>query len=141
MKNGKPAYYNIETLARMTGLTRRTIRYYVQRELIPKPAGGGRGHYYTDKHLRCIETIKKWQAQGVPLEKIKELLGREEMIREEIVTKPEAMTPPYPIPHVSTTKWTKVSIGNCVELSFREGTLTEEDQKAIEDFIILRIKK
>jgi DNA-binding transcriptional MerR regulator len=113
----------------------------VQRELIPKPAGGGRGHYYTDEHLRRIETIKKWQAQGVPLEKIKELLGKEEMIREEIVTKPEAITPPYPTPPLSTTKWTKVSISDCVEVSFRDGTLTEEDQKAIEDFIVLRIKK
>jgi DNA-binding transcriptional MerR regulator len=141
MQNGKPAYYNIETLARMTGLTRRTIRYYVQRELIPKPAGGGRGHYYTDKHLRRIETIQKWQAQGVPLEKIKELLGREEMIRKETVAKPEAITPPCPSPQVSTTKWTKLSIGDCVELSFRDGTLTEEDQKAIEDFIVSIIKK
>jgi DNA-binding transcriptional MerR regulator len=113
----------------------------VQRELIPKPAGGGRGHYYTDEHLRRIDTIQKWQAQGVPLEKIKELLGREEMIRKEIVTKLEAITPPYPIPNVSTTKWTKVSIGDCVELSFRDGTLTEEDQKAIEDFIISKIQE
>ena len=142
MINRKPAYYNIETLARMTGLTRRTIRYYVQRELIPKPAGGGRGHYYTDEHhLRRIKTIQKWQAQGVPLEKIKKLLGREEMIRKEIVTKPEAITPPCPIPQVSTSKWTKVSIGDFVEVSFRDGTLTEEDQKAIEDFIVSIIKK
>ena len=125
----------------MTGLTRRTIRYYVQRELIPKPAGGGRGHYYTDKHLRRIETIQKWQAQGVPLEKIKVLLGREEIIREEIVTNLEAIAPPCPTSPVSTTKWTKVSIGDCVELSFRDGTLTEEDQNTIEDFIISRIKK
>ena len=141
MQNGMPAYYNIETIARMTGLTRRTIRYYVQRELIPKPEGGGRGHYYTDEHLKRIETIQKWQAQGVPLEKIKGLLGRGEMIREEIVSKPVTFTPPYPIPHVATTKWTKVSIGDCVEVSFRDGTLTAEDQKAIEDFIISRIKK
>ena len=141
MQNGKPAYYNIETIARMTGLTRRTIRYYVQRELIPKPEGGGRGHYYTDEHLRRIETIQKWQEQGVPLEKIKELLGREEMIREEIVSKPVAFTPPCPIPTAFATKWTKVSIGDCVEVSFLDGTLTEEAQKAIEDFIVSKIKK
>ena len=141
MQNGKPAYYNIGSLSRMTGLTRRTIRYYVQRELIPKPAGGGRGHYYTDDHLKRIETIKKWQAQGVPLEKIKELLGRGEIVREEIVSKPAAFTPPCPIPTAFATKWTKVSIGDCVEVSFRDGTLTEEDQEAIEDFIISRMKK
>jgi len=141
MITDKPSYYNIETLAQMTGLTRRTIRYYVQRELLPKPEGGGRGHYYTDEHLKRLETIQKWQTQGVPLEKIKELLARGEMIREEIVSESEASRPAYPIPYVSTTKWTRVSIGDGVDFSFREGTLTEKDQKEIEDFIISRIKK
>jgi DNA-binding transcriptional MerR regulator len=141
MKTDKQSYYNIETLAQITGLTRRAIRYYVQRELLPKPEGGGRGHYYTDEHLKRIETIQKWQTQGVPLEKIKELLARGEMIVEEKVSEPEASRAGYPIPHVSTTKWTRVSIGEDIDFSFRYGALTEQDQKEIEDFIISKIKK
>src|SRR5262245_22390917 len=68
-----PVYYNINTLAQKTGLTRRTIRYYVQRGLLPRPEGGGRGHYYTEEHLARIELLQRWRSQGVPLEKMKEL--------------------------------------------------------------------
>ena len=136
MINDKPSYYNIETLAQMTGLTRRSIRYYVQRELIPKPEGGGRGHYYTDEHLRRIEIIKKWQAQGVPLEKMKELLaqGKTEYVVRESAAEYHAL-------RSSTTQWTRVSIGPDVELSFRRGVLADQDKKEIENYISSKIKK
>ena len=74
--------YNIETLARMTGLTRRTIRYYVQRGLVDPPEGGGRGAYYTDSHLDSIKKIKRWSEQGVPLIHMKaKLEGRSFRLR------------------------------------------------------------
>ncbi len=66
--------YNIDTLARRAGLTRRTVRYYVQRGLLEPPEGGGRGSYYTEEHLRRLERIRSWAEQGVPLLHMKALL-------------------------------------------------------------------
>ena len=138
MLSDKPFYYNIETLAKLAGLTRRTIRYYVQRELIPKPDGGGRGHYYTDKHLTLIEKIKAWQEQGVPLEKMKGLLagGAEPKYSISMPDIVSAAAPP-----ISSSQWTKIRIGEDIELSFRQGALSDTDKKAIEKFIVAKIKR
>ena len=139
----KPGYFNIETLAEKTGTTRRTIRYYVQRGLIAKPEGGGRGHYYTDEHLDRIKQIQRLSSQGVPLEAIKRLLsgGEEtEVAKDEVVSHMlmEIENPAPPINHKS--QWIRINIGADVELTFRQGALSDEDQRAIQEFINRRIK-
>lgn len=68
--------FNIDTLAQKAGLTRRTVRYYVQRGLLEPPQGGGRGSYYTEEHLQRLGRIRAWSEQGVPLMQIKALLDR-----------------------------------------------------------------
>lgn len=59
--------YAIGDLAALTGLTRRTIRFYVQRHLLPPPLGAGRGHYYTDEHLARARRIRALQTDGLDL--------------------------------------------------------------------------
>lgn len=66
--------YNLENFSEKTGLPSRTIRYYIQIGILPPPEGGGRGSYYTDKHLERLKIIQAWSKQGTPLFKIKELL-------------------------------------------------------------------
>lgn len=66
--------YNLENFSEKTGLPCRTIRYYIQIGILPPPEGGGRGSYYTDKHLERLKIIQAWSKQGTPLFKIKELL-------------------------------------------------------------------
>jgi len=139
----KPGYFNIETLAEKTGTTRRTIRYYVQRGLIAKPEGGGRGHYYTDEHLDRIKQIQRLSSQGVPLEAIKRLLsgdGETEVAEDEVVSHMhfKIAEPAPPINHKS--QWIRINIGADVELTFRQGALSDEDQRAIQEFINRRIK-
>ena len=74
--------YNIETLAKLAGLTRRTIRYYVQKGLLEPPEGGGRGSYYTDAHLEQLQKTQKWSEQGVPLIHMKARVeGREGQVQ------------------------------------------------------------
>ena len=143
VKQNSPGYFNIETLAEKTGTTRRTIRYYVQRGLIAKPEGGGRGHYYTDEHLDRIKQIQRLSSQGVPLEAIKRLLsgGEEtEVAKDEVVSNMlmEMEDPAPPINHKS--QWIRINIGADVELTFRQGALSDEDQRAIQEFINRRIK-
>ena len=49
--------YNIGQLAELTGVSRRTIRFYVQSGLLAAPQGAGRGHFYTDVHLQMLQKI------------------------------------------------------------------------------------
>jgi DNA-binding transcriptional MerR regulator len=59
--------YTIDQLCEMTGLTRRTIRYYVQEGLVDPPAGRGRGGFYNDSHLRQLNNIKSLRDRKVSL--------------------------------------------------------------------------
>ncbi len=66
-KNG----YTIDELTRMCGVSRRTVRFYVQRGLIPPPAGRGRGRHYGEEHLDGILRIQDMKREGKRLEEIK----------------------------------------------------------------------
>jgi DNA-binding transcriptional MerR regulator len=65
--------YSIEELSEMSGYSRRTIRYYVQKGLIDPPAGRGRGGFYYDSHLQKLKEIRAQQEQGIKLNAIQEL--------------------------------------------------------------------
>lgn len=69
--------YPIDQLCKLTGFTKRTIRYYIQQELVDKPYGEKRGSFYTNSHLGQLLEIKKWQKAGVSLERIKEITNAE----------------------------------------------------------------
>jgi len=59
--------YSIGELAELTGVSRRTVRFYVQRGLIPPPQGLGRGRHYTAEHLELILKIRELQRDGILL--------------------------------------------------------------------------
>ena len=63
-------HYGIRDLVDASGISRRTIRYYVQRELIPPPLGAGRGHYYLPIHLVLLRRILELREQGLSLDAI-----------------------------------------------------------------------
>jgi DNA-binding transcriptional MerR regulator len=60
--------YSIGELAELTGVSRRTVRYYVQRGLIDPPLGRGRGDHYAEDHVRQILRVRRLQLEGVPLD-------------------------------------------------------------------------
>ncbi|KXJ57142.1 MAG: hypothetical protein AXW17_13205 [Colwellia sp. Phe_37] len=66
--------FSIEELSDLTGLPIRTIRYYIQNDLVAKPEGEKRGSHYLFKHLNQLIEIQKWQKAGLSLERIKEIL-------------------------------------------------------------------
>lgn len=102
------ASYGIEELADRAGVSRRTVRYYVQRGLLPAPTGVGRGKHYTEAHLARLVRVRELQEEGVPLAEIADRLdGRE---------------PPSPrresaAPAQST--WTRIALSSDVELMVR----------------------
>ena len=60
--------YSIGELADAAGVSRRTVRFYVQREIIDPPLGAGRGHYYTEEHLNRLRRLRALQEDGYSLE-------------------------------------------------------------------------
>lgn len=65
------ARYAIGDLARLAGVSRRTVRYYVQEGLIPPPLGLGRGNHYGPEHLEQILRVKTLQEAGRTLDEIR----------------------------------------------------------------------
>ena len=139
--------YSIAEISEMTGLSRRTIRYYLQRGLIPSPLGAGRGRYYTEDHLAHIRKIINLQSKGMFLDEIawqiNENSGYKPGIPERILRRKEqrslsAMVLSGPSPDSSGTyrglaeptvpkdktagmeTWIKVPLVDGVELSVRK---------------------
>ena len=54
----------IGELADLGGVSRRTVRYYVQEGLLPAPLGVGRGRHYGAEHLEQLLKVKALQEQG-----------------------------------------------------------------------------
>ncbi|MHB9034102.1 MAG: MerR family transcriptional regulator [Anaerolineae bacterium] len=79
------AKYTISELAKLAGVTVRTIRYYISQGLLPAPGSAGPGEKYDDSYLQRLDLIKRLKAEYLPLEKIKDLLANvaEDVIREE----------------------------------------------------------
>jgi len=124
--------YNIELLVKLSGLTKRTIRYYIQIGLLDAPSGNCRGSYYTDVHLNRLEQIKKWSEQGVPLSQIKSILnGNAPSVTVDLVHS------------LCTYQWEKLEICEGVELHFRMNYIRMEELKKINSFVkeLLKCRK
>ena len=72
--NTEERHFSLEELSSLTGFPRRTIRFYMQTGLVPKPEGANRGAYYLISHLDRLFQIRKWQKDGLGLKRIRELL-------------------------------------------------------------------
>ena|SRR2546422_5746830 len=66
------ANYSIAELAQLGGVSRRTVRYYIQENLLPPPLGVGRGPHYGADHLERLLAVKAMQERGMSLEGIRD---------------------------------------------------------------------
>jgi len=100
--------FNLDTLSQLTDIPVRTIRYYIQSGLIAKPKGVGRGAHYGSTHLDQLLEIKKWQAAGLSLARIQELLeGRGD----------EGLVPPKPAAKPGDISvWSRIHLHDGLEL-------------------------
>lgn len=62
--------YKLDDLAREAGVAARTVRYYVQRGLLPAPEFRGKYTTYADLHLVRLRAIKRLQEAHLPLDAI-----------------------------------------------------------------------
>jgi DNA-binding transcriptional MerR regulator len=65
------ARYGIQELAALGGVSRRTVRYYVEEGLLPPPLGLGRGDHYTQDHLVRLLEVRSLQEQGLTIAQIR----------------------------------------------------------------------
>ena len=65
---------NLQQLGERAETPGRTIRFYIQKGLLPGPEGEKRGAYYTESHLAELLRIRQWQETGLSLDAIAGLL-------------------------------------------------------------------
>jgi DNA-binding transcriptional MerR regulator len=63
--------YSLTELARKAAVSPRTVRYYIQHDLLPPPKGAGPGSHYDDGHLGRLRLIKRLKDSHLPLAEIR----------------------------------------------------------------------
>lgn len=105
------ARYGIEELAALGGVTRRTVRYYVQEGLLQPPLGIGRGRHYGPEHLARLQAVRALQERGLSLDEVRAELERGSGRR-----RATPMAVSLPEPQVTRSAWTRVEVVPGVEL-------------------------
>ncbi len=67
--------YSISDLARLSGVTPRTVRYYVAQGLLPAPEQAGPSTRYGEGHLARLRLIRRLQREHLPLAEIRARLA------------------------------------------------------------------
>jgi DNA-binding transcriptional MerR regulator len=124
----------LEELAKQSGVSARTVRYYVQRGLLPAPEFRGRDTTYNEEHLHRLKAIRKLQERFLPLDAIETELKRSsaEQIRKLGEGVQESKGHPYrdpPVqlqnaclapPSATATEWVRWEILPGLEISVSE---------------------
>ena len=111
--------YGIAELAAHGGVSRRTIRYYVRRGLLPAPTGTGRGKHYTREHLDALIRIRELQESGVTLTEIQQRLQVEHTPGAIEPDPRESTSPARPRRRrapIASEQWTRVVVERGIEL-------------------------
>lgn len=102
--------FGIDELCTLTGVSRRTVRFYTQKGLLDPPEGERRGAYYTRRHLEQLLAIRRWQAAGISLERISHLLRGDD-------------TALPPVPPGTVEVWSRVMLRPGLELHLEPSRL------------------
>lgn len=98
--------FTLDELCSLTGLSKRTIRYYIQIGLLARPEGETRAARYTQRHLETLLAIRRWTDSGLSLERVRELLlGAEDSV------------PSRPRRYGEVEVWSTVVLADGVEVS------------------------
>lgn len=88
----------LEELAQQAGVSPRTVRYYVQRGLLPAPEFRGRDTAYGTEHLLRLRAIKRLQDRHLPLDEIQSLLDSTSVEKLETLGDPRIPAPEFAAP-------------------------------------------
>lgn len=142
--NERAELFSIDELADRAEVSRRTVRFYVQRGLLPAPRGLGRGRHYDASHLHALMRIRAWQEEGVPLALIARRLQAGASEPESQARGAGAGTHPGTADRAQpalpmeagraapVTVWTHVQLAEGVTLQLRDRAVTDDQRRALE---------
>jgi Ca-activated chloride channel family protein len=117
--------WKLEDLARESGVSARTVRYYVQRGLLPAPVFRGRDTEYSPEHLVRLRAIRVLQEQFLPLDEIQAELARRPLdeLRRIADGKEAPRRAPVPAaaPAAPSHHWARWELAPGLELHLSEG--------------------
>jgi Ca-activated chloride channel family protein len=145
--------YKLDELAQKVGASARTVRYYVQRGLIPAPAFRGKDTAYTREHLVRLKAIRKLQERFLPLDAIQAELANKSLDEIERIAEegPEAKarvihpippSDPHPYRRPAYTlgsRWVKWELAPGLELTLSEGA--SDDVRALAEEIQFLVRQ
>ena len=103
--------YTLSDVCDMTGVSQRNVRYYIQEGLVDRPNGAGRGAWYGRDHLIQLMVIGHWQAEGLSLQRIRDLLRG----------KDSKSLPPSRENTGGIEVWSHIHVKNGIELHIQPG--------------------
>ena len=107
--------FGIDELASLVGVSRRTVRFYVQQGLLQPPLGVGRGKHYGPEHLARLRAVKALQVQGLSLDEVRRKIAGEGESAE------VSALAIQPVPEVAGSRWTRLEVAPGVELHLAGG--------------------
>ncbi len=111
MKNDNRTF-TLDELCTLVEMNKRKIRFYIQKGMVERPEGTGKGAFYTHQHLEQLLAIRKWKEAGLTLERIQDLLGD----KNQETPSGRPIPPPRPRKPGSVEVWSHLHITDGVEL-------------------------
>lgn len=132
MKN-ETQKFTIDEICALVEMNKRTIRYYIQKGLVNRPEGVGKGAFYSHTHLEQLLSIRKWKAAGLSLERIQNILAGDD----------RPFPPPLPKKQGTVEVWSHMYIGDGIELHIepRRAGFSPEQVRALFKAVMNLAKK
>ncbi len=67
--------FTLAELVEATGLSDRTIRYYIEQGIVMGARGRGRSSYYTPEHLERLARVADLRSRGLSLDEIRDAIS------------------------------------------------------------------
>jgi len=128
MKKGANKF-TIDDICALVEMNKRTVRYYIQKGLVDRPKGVGKGAFYGHSHLEQLLAIRKWKAAGLSLERIQDILAGQK--NGEDNDKP--IPPPLSHKRGAVEVWSHMHVGDGIELHIepKRAGVTPEQVRAL----------
>lgn len=128
MKN-EAKKFTIDEICALVEMNKRTVRYYIQKGLVDRPEGVGKGASYRHTHLEQLLAIRKWKVAGLSLDRIQDILAAEK----KGVGDRRPVPPPPPKKPGTVEVWSHLHIGDGLELHIepRRAGLSAEQVRSL----------
>lgn len=135
----------LDELAALAGVSARTVRYYVQRGLLPAPVFRGRDTSYGREHLVRLKAIRRLQERHLPLDEIQAVLDSKSVEQLELLAESTvemapslAIVPSAPDLEFSESAWRRISLAPGLELHVSDDA--SEEIRALAKTLVLSVK-